>query len=101
MFCIQCEQTIRTPAGNGCSYAQGMCGKLAATSDLQDLLIYMLQGVSVYATKARELGVINPEVDAFVPKAFFSTLTNVNFDDERIIAYAKLAAEYRESLKNA
>ncbi|WP_133178713.1 hydroxylamine reductase [Shewanella decolorationis] len=101
MFCIQCEQTIRTPAGNGCSYAQGMCGKLAATSDLQDLLIYMLQGVSVYATKARELGVINPEVDTFVPKAFFSTLTNVNFDDERIIAYAKQAAEYRESLKNA
>ncbi|MEL4279249.1 MULTISPECIES: hydroxylamine reductase [Shewanella] len=101
MFCIQCEQTIRTPAGNGCSYAQGMCGKLAATSDLQDLLIYMLQGVSVYATKARELGVINPEVDTFVPKAFFSTLTNVNFDDERIIAYAQQAAEYRESLKNA
>ncbi|MGQ7150375.1 hypothetical protein ACUODF_07950, partial [Escherichia coli] len=26
MFCVQCEQTIRTPAGNGCSYAQGMCG---------------------------------------------------------------------------
>ncbi|WP_413541161.1 hypothetical protein, partial [Salmonella enterica] len=24
MFCVQCEQTIRTPAGNGCSYAQGM-----------------------------------------------------------------------------
>ncbi|WP_410000645.1 MULTISPECIES: hypothetical protein, partial [Enterobacterales] len=23
MFCVQCEQTIRTPAGNGCSYAQG------------------------------------------------------------------------------
>lgn len=101
MFCIQCEQTIRTPAGNGCSYAQGMCGKLAATSDLQDLLIYMLQGVSVYAVKARELGVVDTEVDTFVPKAFFSTLTNVNFDDERIIAYAKQAAQYRESLKNA
>lgn len=39
MFCVQCEQTIRTPAGNGCSYAQGMCGKTAETSDLQDLLI--------------------------------------------------------------
>lgn len=101
MFCIQCEQTIRTPAGNGCSYAQGMCGKLAATSDLQDLLIYMLQGVSVYAVKARELDVVDTEVDTFVPKAFFSTLTNVNFDDERIIAYAKQAAQYRESLKNA
>ena len=35
MFCVQCEQTIRTPAGNGCAYAQGMCGKTAETSDLQ------------------------------------------------------------------
>ena len=43
MFCVQCEQTIRTPAGNGCSYAQGMCGKTAETSDLQDLLIAALQ----------------------------------------------------------
>ncbi|QEP91499.1 hypothetical protein FZ929_07965 [Klebsiella pneumoniae] len=43
MFCVQCEQTIRTPAGNGCSYAQGMCGKTAETSDLQDLLIASLQ----------------------------------------------------------
>ncbi|MGL5672616.1 MAG: hypothetical protein ACRDC9_05945, partial [Plesiomonas shigelloides] len=24
MYCVQCEQTIRTPAGKGCSYAQGM-----------------------------------------------------------------------------
>ncbi len=101
MFCIQCEQTIRTPAGNGCSYAQGMCGKLAATSDLQDLLIYMLQGVSVYAVKAREFGVIDVAVDSFVPKAFFSTLTNVNFDDERLVEYAQQAAKYRESLKIA
>lgn len=101
MFCIQCEQTIRTPAGNGCSYSQGMCGKLAATSDLQDLLIYMLQGVSVYAVKARALGIIDAQIDSFVPKAFFSTLTNVNFDDERLIIYAQQAAKYRTSLKNA
>lgn len=52
MFCVQCEQTIRTPAGNGCSYAQGMCGKTAETSDLQDLLIAALQGLSAWAFKA-------------------------------------------------
>ena len=49
MFCVQCEQTIRTPAGNGCAYAQGMCGKTAETSDLQDVLIYTLQGLSAWA----------------------------------------------------
>ncbi|SUH10026.1 Hydroxylamine reductase [Salmonella enterica subsp. enterica] len=51
MFCVQCEQTIRTPAGNGCSYAQGMCGKTAETSDLQDLLIAALQGLSAWAVE--------------------------------------------------
>ena len=51
MFCVQCEQTIRTPAGNGCSYAQGMCGKTAETSDLRDLLIAALQGLSARASK--------------------------------------------------
>ncbi|MCG9711356.1 hydroxylamine reductase [Shewanella insulae] len=101
MFCIQCEQTIRTPAGNGCSYSQGMCGKLAATSDLQDLLIYILQGVSAYAEKARAFGIIDPAVDTFVPKAFFATLTNVNFDDERIIDYTKQAYAYRAQLQAA
>lgn len=101
MFCIQCEQTIRTPAGNGCSYTQGMCGKLASTSDLQDLLIYMLQGVSAYAVKAREFGIIDAEIDTFVPQAFFSTLTNVNFDDERLVEYTQQANAYRARLKTA
>lgn len=101
MFCIQCEQTIRTPAGNGCSYSQGMCGKLSDTSDLQDLLIYLLQGVSAYAVKAREFDIIDSEVDTFVPKAFFATLTNVNFDDERLIDYVNQADLYRNRLKAA
>ncbi|MCP4323846.1 MAG: hydroxylamine reductase, partial [Alteromonadales bacterium] len=59
MFCIQCEQTIRTPAGDGCSYSQGLCGKTEEISDLQDLLIYALQGTSFYAEKAREFGIID------------------------------------------
>ncbi len=99
MFCVQCEQTIRTPAGNGCSYAQGMCGKTAETSDLQDLLIAALQGLSAWAVKAREYGIINHDVDSFAPRAFFSTLTNVNFDSPRIVGYAREAIALREALK--
>ncbi|MFG0763004.1 hydroxylamine reductase [Aeromonas media] len=98
MFCVQCEQTIRTPAGNGCAYAQGMCGKTAETSDLQDVLIYALQGLSAWALAAREHGVIDNEIDAFVPKAFFATLTNVNFDSARIVAYVNLALAHRQQL---
>ena len=99
MFCVQCEQTIRTPAGNGCSYAQGMCGKTAETSDLQDLLIAALQGLSAWAFKAREYGIIDHYVDSFAPRAFFSTLTNVNFDSPRIVGYAREAIALREALK--
>ncbi|MBV7438286.1 hydroxylamine reductase [Aeromonas sp. sif2416] len=98
MFCVQCEQTIRTPAGNGCAYAQGMCGKTAETSDLQDVLIYALQGLSAWALAAREHGVIDNEIDAFVPKAFFATLTNVNFDSARIVGYVNQALAHRQQL---
>ncbi|MGS3183288.1 hydroxylamine reductase [Aeromonas taiwanensis] len=98
MFCVQCEQTIRTPAGNGCAYAQGMCGKTAETSDLQDVLIYTLQGLSAWALAAREHGIIDSEIDAFVPKAFFATLTNVNFDSDRIVGYVNQALAYRQQL---
>ena len=98
MFCVQCEQTIRTPAGNGCAYAQGMCGKTAETSDLQDVLIYTLQGLSAWALAAREHDIVDDEIDAFVPKAFFASLTNVNFDSARIVDYVNQALAYRQQL---
>ena len=98
MFCVQCEQTSRTPAGNGCAYAQGMCGKTAETSDLQDVLIYTLQGLSAWALAAREHDIVDDEIDAFVPKAFFATLTNVNFDSARIVDYVNQALAYRQQL---
>ncbi|WP_338562547.1 hydroxylamine reductase [Erwinia sp. E_sp_B04_7] len=99
MFCVQCEQTIRTPAGNGCAWSQGMCGKTAETSDLQDLLIAVLQGLSAWAHEARQHGIILHEVDSFAPRAFFATLTNVNFDSHRIVGYASEAIYYREKLR--
>ena len=51
MYCVQCEQTMRTPVGNGCSYSQGMCGKTAETSDLQDLLVATLQSCLGYSSE--------------------------------------------------
>lgn len=89
MFCVQCEQTIRAPAGSGCSYAQGVCGKTAETSDLQDLLIASLQGLSVWALKARGYGIIDHEVGSLAPRIFFSTLTNANFDSPCIVGHAR------------
>lgn len=98
MYCVQCEQTMRTPVGNGCSYAQGMCGKTAETSDLQDLLVATLQSLSAWATLARDLAIIDNHIDAFTAQAFFSTLTNVNFDSARIVNYARQAISHRDDL---
>src|SRR5471030_2318603 len=98
MFCVQCEQTIRTPSANGCAYTQGMCGKTAETSDLQDLLVAVLHSLSAWAVCARKQGFIDHEVDSFAPRAFFATLTNVNFDSQRIVAYVHQALAYRDRL---
>lgn len=75
------------------------CGKTAETSDLQDLLIAALQWPVCLAVKAREYGIIDHYIDNFAPRAFFSTLTNVNFDSPRIVGYAREAIALREALK--
>lgn len=85
MFCIQCEQTLSNDKLTGCQFKKGKCGKEANTADLQDLLIYMVQGISQYAHKARLLdnSAVDPKVDEFILQALFTTLTNVNFDQKR------------------
>ena len=99
MFCIQCEQTIQTPTVKGCSFAQGMCGKTSEVSDLQDILVYTLQGVSYWAEQAKKFDIIDAEINQWAPRAFFSTLTNVNFDPARILELSALAAQFKARLK--
>ncbi|ABB15179.1 hydroxylamine reductase [Carboxydothermus hydrogenoformans] len=77
MFCYQCEQTAQ---GKGCVGPVGVCGKNEDLAALQDLLIFGLKGIAAYAYHARELGAHDPEVDAFMHEALFTTLTNVDFD---------------------
>lgn len=99
MFCIQCEQTQNRNDSPGCQLSRGMCGKEAETSDLQDLLNYTLMGISMYAHRARAFGARDAEIDRFVAPAFFTTLTNVNFDSERFVALIGQALEIRAKAK--
>jgi len=96
MFCIQCEQTLASERATGCQFKKGKCGKTAETADLQDLLIYLLQGIGQFAHRARGFGLRDDAVDRFVPHAFFTTLTNVNFDSDRIIDLIHQAARLRD-----
>jgi len=95
MFCYQCEQTAK---GAGCTVA-GVCGKSPAVSDMQDLLVHITKGISMYAHRAREFGVKDKEIDTFVVEALFSTITNVNFDEDRMEGLIKKAVELREKAK--
>ena len=76
MFCYQCEQTAQ---GTGCT-AFGACGKDPETAAVQDLLTYAAKDISRYAHRARDLGAKDHDIDVFVIKALFVTVTNANFD---------------------
>jgi hydroxylamine reductase len=95
MFCNQCEQTAK---GIGCSVI-GVCGKNEEVADLQDLLVYALQGLALYAREGRRLGIVDDAIDHFTYEAIFSTLTNVDFDPERFVALLKRTVELREAMK--
>ncbi len=76
MFCYQCEQTAHH---TGCTKTAGVCGKKAATADLQDQLTGALIGLAkTIETSARP---VTDEASALAVKSLFATLTNVNFDD--------------------
>jgi hydroxylamine reductase len=95
MFCYQCEQTAK---GEGC-IKSGVCGKQPEVAALQDLLVYALQGLSVAAREARNAGiVIEQKINAFTCKALFATLTNVNFDPERLIPLIHQSVQYKDYL---
>lgn len=65
--------------GKACTKT-GVCGKDEDIQSLQDTLVFGLMGVAAYAYHARELGAKDEEVDAFMHKALFKTVTNVSFD---------------------
>ena len=96
MFCYQCEQTS---GSKGCSGNVGVCGKTAETSDLQDLLVYAAQGISMYAYRAEKLGLSDRAIDHFVTEALFTTVTNVNFDPVRLEALIAKAGQIFDQAK--
>ena len=96
MYCFQCQETAKN---QGCT-VKGMCGKPEETANLQDLLIHVLKGIGVYGEKAAELGVLDQATGKSVSESLFSTITNVNWDDDWFISRIKEALNVREDIKN-
>ncbi|MDY7080098.1 MAG: hydroxylamine reductase [Chloroflexota bacterium] len=95
MFCFQCQETSKN---QGCT-VRGVCGKTDDVANLQDLLVWLLKGISFYGVEARKAGVSDSEVDLFVAQALFATITNANFDPERLAALTRKAILLRDRLK--
>ncbi|MDX9810938.1 MAG: hydroxylamine reductase [Bacteroidales bacterium] len=97
MFCFQCQETAK---GTGCTIA-GVCGKNEKVANMQDLLIYVLKGISIYSTKSRELGIENEVVNKFVFDGLFMTITNANFDYDRFVEKIREGLKLRDEVKAA
>lgn len=95
MFCYQCEQSAK---GTGCTQI-GVCGKDSETATLQDLLVHAVKGIAMYAHRARKLGVYDHDIDIFTIEALFTTVTNVNFDNNRLDSLVRRAAEVKSSAR--
>ncbi|TGE33855.1 hydroxylamine reductase [Desulfosporosinus sp. Sb-LF] len=95
MFCYQCQETAK---GTGCTI-KGVCGKTENVAKLQDLLIYTLKGISVYAVQARGMSIVRPDIDKFIMESLFATITNANFDRSRFIERIQEGLTLREGLK--
>ncbi|MBW6457791.1 MAG: hydroxylamine reductase [FCB group bacterium] len=85
MFCYQCQETARN---RGCTVV-GVCGKTEEVARLQDLLIFITKGVSILADLGRKEHVIIEKADKFVFEALFTTITNANFDKNKILSKIK------------
>ena len=76
MFCFQCEQTAH---GAGCTMA-GVCGKKADTAQLQDTLT----GELIELSRALQGQTPADSTHKLIIDALFTTVTNVNFNNETL-----------------
>lgn len=91
MFCFQCEQTAGC---SGCTGGAGVCGKRADTAELQDKLTGALIGLARTAKENEDL--ITEKTDRLVIEGLFTTITNVNFNNETISALIRRVEAEKE-----
>ena len=93
MFCFQCEQTAGC---KGCTGNAGVCGKSAETALLQDKLTGALIGLA-RATEGNEYKV-SATTDKIVIEGLFTTITNVNFNNDTLNDFIRRIEEERKKL---
>ena len=93
MFCYQCEQTAGC---TGCTGNTGVCGKSANTARLQDELTGALIGLARAAEGNEHL--VTEEMNQLVLEGLFTTVTNVNFNDETLKLFINKIEDTKKKL---
>ena len=96
MFCYQCQETAKN---EGCQ-VKGICGKQDSTANLQDLLVYVLKGISIYGEKLIVEDNLPHETGKFITESLFATITNANFDDNKISYLIAQGLKLKAKLQN-
>ncbi len=97
MFCFQCQEAAKNV---GCT-SRGVCGKEDVTANHMDVLVYNLKGLAWLAARKADAGErIGPEA-GFITRGLFATITNANFDTDRITALTFEAIERKRALAAA
>ncbi|MBU5432085.1 hydroxylamine reductase [Intestinimonas sp. MSJ-38] len=95
MFCYQCQETAGCA---GCTQA-GVCGKQPDVAAMQDLLVYVTRGLSAVTTALRkENQPVSKQVNHLITFNLFTTITNANFDKERIAERIRSTLETKSAL---
>jgi hydroxylamine reductase len=94
MFCYQCQEAAK---GTGCEI-KGVCGKTSDVANLQDLLLFVTKGVAWWSQKADEAGIVNQDAEKYIIDSMFITITNANFDRNKIIAQINKGFEVQDNL---
>ena len=93
MFCFQCEQTAGC---KGCAGKIGVCGKKADTAELQYKLTGALNGLARASDGNDNL--VNEATTKLILEGLFTTITNVNFNNETISALIERIEAEKERL---
>lgn len=94
MFCFQCEQTAGCAGCTGCTGNRGVCGKNSVTAKIQDELTSELIALAKVCEKNKR----TESTDKIVIEGLFTTVTNVNFNDETVKEMIRNIRKERESL---
>lgn len=96
MYCFQCEQTGK----GGCQTQVGVCGKDEQTAVYQDVLMFALRGLAYYANRMKGTEFVKPEYKRMMIEGLFTTVTNVNFDAERVKIIIEAVSKMIEQAKS-